>query len=294
MIRSWIGRVSLAASLVGVHVPGVVAQETTWTRDGRRKRDPVFVDEGRGVVYAVQAEAPRLVLVRLDRKTRQVARLFPKANLPELKAVFSRDGRSRAWLRMTGNDQLALLFQAAGDGEERIIKTAKSVAWSPTISPDGRQIVFNLAGQLVAYDVVSGRSRELAKSGGRSDWPAFSPDGRRVAFGSSRGGDVELYIVGIDGSGLRRLTTRRGLDMRPSWSPDGRWLAFTSVRSGNYEIAVMPSSGGEPVLVTRHQERDDFVTWHPSGRSLLWVAEREGRHDLRETGVPAVVRSPRR
>lgn len=272
-------------------VSAVVAGEPVpLTRDGRNKRDPVYIDGGRRVIYTVQADSPRLVLMSLDRKTLASRRFAPTATLPELKAVFSREARVTAWLRMTGNDQLALLVRRKPGEGERPIKTAKSVAWSPSISPDGRHVVFNLAGQLVVHEIATGRNRDLATSGGRNDWPAVSPDGRRVAFGSSRGGDVELYIVDFDGRNLRRLTDRKGLDMRPSWSADGRRLAFTSVRAGNYEISVISVDGGgagEPFNVSRHAERDDYVTWHPGGRRLLWVAERGGRHELVEWKLPA-------
>ncbi len=262
------------------------------TSDGRNKRDPVYIDSGRRIIYTVQSDAPRLVLMSLDRKTQESRRFAPQATLPELKAVFSRDardGRSSAWLRMTGNDQVALLVRAKPGASERKIKTAKSVAWSPSLTPDGRHVVFNLAGQLVVHELSTGKNRDLAKSSGRNDWPAVSPDGRRVAFGSSRSGDVELYVVDFGGGNLRRLTHRKGLDMRPAWSSNGRRLAFTSVRAGNYEISVMSVGGavaGEPVNVSRDAERDDFAAWHPGGRRLLWVAERGGRQDLLEAEVP--------
>ena len=259
------------------------------TSDGRNKRDPVYIDSGRRVIYTVQSDAPRLVLMSLNRKTLKSRRFAPQATLPELKAVFARDGRASAWLRMTGNDQVALLVRAKRGASERKIKTAKSVAWSPSLTPDGRHVVFNLAGQLVVHELSTGKNRDLAKSSGRNDWPAVSPDGRRVAFGSSRSGDVELYVVDFGGGNLRRLTHRKGLDMRPAWSSDGRRLAFTSVRAGNYEISVMSVGGavaGEPVNVSRDAERDDFAAWHPSGRRLLWVAERGGRQDLLEAEVP--------
>ena len=267
------------------------------TDDGRNKRDPVYVDGGRRIVYTVQSDAPRLVLMTLDRKSLVSRRLAPNATLPELKAVFSRDGRTRSWLRMTGNDQLALLVRLKPGDAEQAIKTSKSVAWSPSLSPDARHVVFNLAGQLVVHEIASGKQRSLAASGGRNDWPAVSPDGRRVAFGSSRSGDVELYVVDFDGQNLRRLTTRKGLDMRPSWSPDGRLVAFTSVRAGNYEISVLAVDSvdaTDPVNVSAHAERDDFVTWHPRGGRLLWVAERDGRHDLVERVWPKKERDRRR
>lgn len=71
-------------------------------------------------------------------------------------------------------------------------------------------------------------------------YPAWSPDGRRLAFTSTRDGNAEIYVMNADGSGQTRLTVNDGLDAGAAWSPDGRRLAFTSDRDGNDEIYVMP------------------------------------------------------
>ena len=63
-----------------------------------------------------------------------------------------------------------------------------------------------------------------------------APDGRRIAFVSSRDGRFKLYVMNVDGSGLRRLTDDDHPDDNPSWSPDGRWIAFVSTRDGNPDI----------------------------------------------------------
>ena len=83
-------------------------------------------------------------------------------------------------------------------------------------------------------------------------WPAFSPDGRKIAFGSSRSGDFEIYAMNADGSDIVRLTQSPGLDARPAWSPDGTRIAFTSNRDGNYEIYVMDTDGSNPHNATSH------------------------------------------
>ena len=75
--------------------------------------------------------------------------------------------------------------------------------------------------------------------------PAWSPDGRRIAFTSERDGNPEIYVMNADGSGVTRLTYNdaRDLDSFPAWSPDGRRIAFHSNRDGNFEIYVMNASG---------------------------------------------------
>ena len=77
--------------------------------------------------------------------------------------------------------------------------------------------------------------------------PAWSPDGRRLAFLSSRDGDFEIYVMNADGTNQTQLThTNYEGAGRPAWSPDGRRLAFTFKldRDGNWEIYVMNAGSG--------------------------------------------------
>ena len=66
--------------------------------------------------------------------------------------------------------------------------------------------------------------------------PEGSPDGRKVAFMSQRDGNWEIYVVNVDGSGLRRLTRDPAIDGLPTWSPDGQFLAFLSNREGDWAV----------------------------------------------------------
>ena len=70
-------------------------------------------------------------------------------------------------------------------------------------------------------------------------WPAWSPDGKRIAFTSNRDGNYEIYVMNADGTGLRNVTQHPGQDNYAAWSPDGKHLAFLSNRSGSYDIYIM-------------------------------------------------------
>jgi dipeptidyl aminopeptidase/acylaminoacyl peptidase len=86
--------------------------------------------------------------------------------------------------------------------------------------------------------------------------PAVSPDGTRVAFVVSaldleaNRRRTDLWIVGTDGSGLRRLTNHPASDTSPVWAPDGRSVFFLSSRSGSSQVWRVPVDGGEPQPVT--------------------------------------------
>lgn len=97
--------------------------------------------------------------------------------------------------------------------------------------------------------------------------PAWSPDGRRIAFASGRDGPSHLFVVAADGTGLRRLTNTREDDGEPTWSPDGARLAFQ--RGDDGRIVVMRAGGGEARRLTRGDAPAGDPAWSPNGR---WIA----------------------
>ena len=88
-------------------------------------------------------------------------------------------------------------------------------------------------------------SRRLTHNRAFDGEPAWSPDGRKIAFQSTKaiGGNKEIYVMNADGSGKRNLTRNPAKDGRPSWSPDGRRIAFVSDRDGRLEAHVMNADG---------------------------------------------------
>jgi dipeptidyl aminopeptidase/acylaminoacyl peptidase len=80
--------------------------------------------------------------------------------------------------------------------------------------------------------------------------PRWSPDGRRIAFDSSKDAPRSIYVIDRDGRGLRRLTVG-GQNRRPSWSSDGAWIYFASAHGGAWQVWKAPAGGGgQPVQVT--------------------------------------------
>jgi TolB protein len=105
--------------------------------------------------------------------------------------------------------------------------------------------------------------------------PAWSPDGTKIAFSSTRDGNPEIYIVNRDGSGLRRITNNPSIDITPTWSPSGTQIAFTSDRSGTPQIYVVGIDGLNLSKKTS-ESFCDRPTWSPAPFNEIAFASRSG------------------
>ena len=78
--------------------------------------------------------------------------------------------------------------------------------------------------------------KRLTSGSSFDGFPAWSPDGARIAFTSGRDGNLELYTMAADGSDVQRLTNDPRDDQSPAWSPDGKRVAFSSERAGGDSV----------------------------------------------------------
>ena len=125
----------------------------------------------------------------------------------------------------------------------------------------------------------SGVSRLTGQDSGKAIAPAWSPDGQHIAFESTRDGNKEIYVMGLDGSNPRRLTDHEAGDFSPAWSPDGQHIAFSSNRDGddnNFEIYVMGLDGSNPRRLTDHEAGDFSPAWSPDGQHIAFSSNRDG------------------
>ncbi len=98
------------------------------------------------------------------------------------------------------------------------------------------------------------------------------PDGPSgvIAFASDRDGNYEIYTIGPDGTGARRITNHPGTDWHPTWSPTGDRIAFVSDRSGRFCIYVMDADGSDVTKLTDSPTGDHDPAWSPDGKHIAF------------------------
>ncbi len=266
------------------------AEPIRLTTDGVLKASPVFINGEREIIYADLEKPEQWRLRRLNLATQTVEPLHPKAMNSEFEPAISADGRVIAFVKTTGTLSVSIAIRTLATETEAIIPPGAGFSGlrAPAVAPDGSRVAFSFAdGAQHIYSVdASGQDRKALTNGaGINTEPSYSPDGKSIAFASTRDGNFEIYVMTADGGNVRRLTTSPYRDLRPHFSLDGQRITFTSHRDGNAEIYVMNADGTSPRRLTRNPDRDEYPAWHPDDKRLVFVSERDGEHDLWMIGV---------
>jgi TolB protein len=168
------------------------------------------------------------------------------------------------------------------DGQnEHAVTHLGTISISPRVSPDNSRIAFASLGRdgwaVRMYSLELGRMVNFpaGTAGGSNQSPAWSGDGTKVAFSSSRSGDPEIYIADASGGDLRRVTNFRGPDVAPCWNPrTNAQIAWVSGRTGLPQIYTMDQDGAN---IQRMTDGGYAISpsWAPNGQFLTFSWNRK-------------------
>jgi TolB protein len=156
-----------------------------------------------------------------------------------------------------------------------------TISLSPRISPDNSRLAFASLGRegwaIRMYSLELGRlvSFPAGTAGGSNQSPAWSGDGTKVAFSSSRSGDSEIFVADASGGNLHSVTSLRGPNIAPTWNPrSNAQIAWAGGRTGEPQIYTMDQDGAN---VQRMTDSGYAVSpsWSPNGQFLTFAWDRK-------------------
>ncbi len=174
---------------------------------------------------------------------------------------------------------------AAGYGHARVTASA----------PGGKHAAVDVfvQGEIVVASSRSGRLqlyaaeranlaqlRKVLDDSATAAEPAYSPDGSRLAFVSTRDGQPEIYVMDADGTNPSRLTNAPGADGDPSFTADGRAVVFHSPRTGHRQIFMQPITSSDAIQLTQEPSDNSQPSASPDGETIAFVSNRDGSDDI--------------
>jgi len=219
------------------------------------------------------------------------ADLSPKGQQRRL-AGFASGMTGLAWT----TDGQALIYGSERDGDSRLwrvpISGAKPERLEFVPAPAGYPSISRLGNRLAYTRFTESEDLWKLHPGGRPEavgsstlWDRdaeLSPNGQKIAFGSGRSGQPNIWVCDQDGANPVRLTKATGrLQGTPRWSPDGHWIAFDAEgQDGHWDIWVIDAAGGPEQRLTFFPEDDNLPSWSQDGKWIYFQSTHSGRIEV--------------
>ena len=251
--------------------------------------EPVFSPDSKSVAFIRQSSLVSAD-VYISPITGGEPRRLTSENTPVTRVTWTADGReiifSATSNRFAHNSSLWRI-PASGGAPERITVVGYDAMY-PHISRHGNRLAYvQGSGDYNIYKigvfgttVSSNPPTKLIASTRNDGSPQFSPDGRRIVFGSDRSGSPEIWMCDSDGSNLIQVTSLNKAAGTPRWSPDGQQIAFDFFKERRGHIYVTRTAGGRPRPITTGDFDDIVPSWSRNGQWIYFASNRSGVYQV--------------
>ncbi len=174
----------------------------------------------------------------------------------------------------TGDKQIWVMDHDGSN--QKAFAPYRELCTMPSVSPDGGKIAFTRFAsggpQLMIHAADTGRRLPfLNPPGSFNATLSFTPDSREVVFASKVGGFPQLHVANVDGSGLRRLSQSRAIEVEPKVNPKtGADVVFVSGRGGPQQIYKMNIDGADVTRLSTGEGQASNPSWHPDGKFIAF------------------------
>jgi Tol biopolymer transport system component/imidazolonepropionase-like amidohydrolase len=154
----------------------------------------------------------------------------------------------------------------------------EGTSMSVAVSPDGRTLAVDLQGSIWTLPATGGTATRITDIFNDARQPAFSPDGKWIAFFAYRDGGYDLWAIAPDGTQQHKLTWGAFDDREPAWSHDGTRVAFSSDRGSplgsDYNIWTLDVRTGDLKQITKNPADDYMPSWSPDDKEIAFASTR--------------------
>ncbi|MBP1599308.1 MAG: serine/threonine protein kinase, partial [Acidobacteria bacterium] len=254
---------------------------------------PAFPPDGRALVFTRwHADASDIYLLHLgvDYAPKGAAIRVAAGEPFVLSAAWTSDGREIVSSISSYSRGSIWRMEASPSAKPRRLPLPSEGVGSLALSRQGDRLAYTVPRNrssiwridLSGSSQPPGTTSPLIQSTRSEGMPAYSQDGRKIAFTSERSGQTEIWVCDSDGSNAVQLTSSLGGEtFGPKWSPDGRNIAFVVETRGHGEVYILSSKGGSPRRLTSNPtDTTPWPCWSGDGQSIYFRSTRGGTSEI--------------
>jgi len=197
---------------------------------------------------------------------------------------WTNDGKEIIYIAGEATSELAIYRVRASGSQPRRIEGIGANATYLTLAAKSNRLLYSTLS--INYDIrrvdltsPDAKPERFLSSTRYEASPSYSPDGKRIAFSSNRGGVRQIWVADADGANPVPLTSfPDGIAASPKWSPDSEFIAFDARPGGNSNVYKIPAGGGVVEQLT-HQGQEGLPSWSPDGKWIYFNSTRAREHE---------------